>query len=172
MSTDQAGPKILAIGSDDDFLHVYENVQELLSDDTIGTGPEELSGPIEFFDSDGYRLAGEYDRQWHLLNLKRTTEQANPAAVAQRVRNVIDHMRWCLERHPEEAQLYGSVNEVLELFPSLSASTDLATCIQAFTGGAGHGDLMVAALGAGADADERPRNRKHNMAHRFGWKHN
>jgi len=169
MSAEQAGPKILAIGSRDDFLHVYADVQELLSDDTIGAGPEELSGPIEFFDGDGYRLTGVYDRQWHLLRLVRTSEPASSDAVAQRVQNVIDNMRSYIERHPEEAVLYGvTVDEVLELFPPLGAPTDLGTCIRSFTGDLGHGDVMVA---LGGDGDERPHNRKHNMAHRLGWKH-
>lgn len=169
MSTGQTRPMILAIGSRDDFLHVYKDDRELLADNDIGAGPDELSGPLEFFDSDGHRLTGVYDQQWRLLGLTRTTEPRNPDAVQQRVQNVIDHMRSSIERHPEEATLYGTtVDEVLELFPRLSAPTDLETSLRAFMGDAGQGHVMVA---AGADPDERRGNRKHNWAHRLGWKH-
>lgn len=160
---------ILAIGSRDDFLHVYTDDRELLADHDIGAGPGEVSGPLEFFDSDGHRLTGVYNQQWHLLGLARTTEPRNPDAVQQRVQNFIDHMRSAIKRHPEEATLYGTtVDEVLELFPRLSAPTDLETSLRAFMGDAGHGHVMVAARGEG---DERPNNRKHNFMHRLGWKH-
>ncbi|MGH3903398.1 MAG: hypothetical protein ACRDTE_04275 [Pseudonocardiaceae bacterium] len=169
MSAGQARPMILAIGSRDDFLHAYQDVQELLADHDIGAGPDEISGPLEFFDGDGYRLTGTYDRQWQLQDLTRTTESPNRDAVQQRVQNVIDHMRSAIERHPEEAALYGmTVDEVLELFPRLSGPTDLEAAVRAFTGDAAHGHVMVA---AGAEPDERPGNRKHNWAHRLGWKH-
>lgn len=169
MNEGQPGPMILAIGSGDDFLHAYQDVQELLADHDIGAGPDELSGPLEFFDSDGYRLTGAYDQQWQLLGLTRTMESPNPDAVQQRVQNVIDHMRSAIEHHPEEAALYGmTVDEVRELFPRLSGPTDLETAVRAFTDDANHGHVMVA---AGAHLDERPGNRKHNWAHRLGWKH-
>lgn len=169
MSAGQAGPMILAIGTRDNFLHVYKNDRELLADNDIGAGPDELSGPLEFFDSDGYRLTGVYDRQWRLLRLTRTTEPRNPDAVQRRVQNVIDHMRSYIERHSEEATLYGmTVDQALELFPPLSGTTDLETSLKDFWGDDGHGPVLVAARGEG---DERPNNRKHNWAHRLGWKH-
>jgi hypothetical protein len=81
----------------------------------------------------------------------------------------IDHIRSYVERHPEEAGLYGmTVDEVLELFPRRSVPTDLETSLRAFMGDASHRHVMVAAYG---DGDERPNNRMHNLAHRLGWKH-
>ncbi len=162
-----AEPMILAIGNRDDFVHVYKDDRELLSDDDIGAGAGEVSGPIEFFDSDGYRLTGVYDRQWHLLRLTPTTEPANSGAVAQRVRNAIEHMRSYIQRHPEEAALYGmTVAEALELIPRISASADLKTSLRAFSADADHGHVVVAARGDGDSQGDW-----HNFRHRCGWKH-
>lgn len=166
MSAGQSGPMILAIGTRDDFLHIYHNDQELIADNDIGAGPGELSGPIEFFDSDGYRLAGIYDRRWHLLRLTPTTEPPNPAAVARRVRNVVDHLRSYLSRHPEEAALYGmTVDEVLECFPRLCDSAELEDSLLALA--AHHSGRAVGA--AHLVDDDQPG--WHNAMHRMGWKH-
>lgn len=158
---------ILAIGSRDDFLHVYRDDQELLSDDDIGAGVGELSGPLEFFNSHGYRLTGVYDRRWHLLRLVPTAEPKQPGAVQQRVRNVIDHLRSYIGRHPEEAALYGmTVDEALALIPHVSESMDLETSLRVFSGTTDHSQLMVAGRGDGDSQGDW-----HNFRHRWGWQH-
>lgn len=169
MSTSQSGPMILAIGSLDDFLHVYKDDRELLADSGIGAGPSGSAGALEFFDSRGYRLAGIYDQRWNLVRLTPTAESPNPAAVQERVQNVIDHMRNAVQDNPGEASLHGmTVDEVLELFPRLDGSTDLDAALRIFLAEAEHGHVLVAAHGGG---DERPNNRRHNFLHRLGWKH-
>lgn len=168
MSAERTGPRILAIGNRDDFLHVYRNDQELISDDDIGAGMGEISGPIEFFNSHGYRLAGIYDRRWHLLRLVPTADPPQPGKVQQRVCNVVEHLRSYIRRHPDEAALYGlTVQEALDLVPRISASADLETSLSAFSGDADHGHLVMAARGDGDSQGDW-----HNFRHRCGWKHN
>lgn len=146
MSAGRTEPKIITIGARDDFLHVYHDDRDLLQDDDIGAGVGESRLPVEFFDSEGYRLAGVYDGQWHLLRLMRTTGECELKTIQRRVQNVIDHIRSYIEAHPDVVALYGmTVQEALELIPRLDEITDLAASLLAFTGDTerGHGRLAV-----------------------------
>ena len=164
MSTGQTGPMILAIGSRDDFLHVYQDDRELLSDHDIGAGVGEISGPLEFFNSDGYRLAGVYDQRWNLLRLVPTADPPKLPAVQKRVRLTIDHVRSFIEDHAEECALYGmTVQEALVELPRLSASADLREYLQTFF-------AHPASGGTGASGDvDHDRPGWHNAVVHKAW---
>lgn len=142
MSTYQAQPLILTIGSqddfrtvcqNDDFLHVYQNTKELLADNAVGPGPGQFSGPIEFFDSDGHRFAGVYDQQRNLLALTPTADPPNFPALLQWVRNAFDRVRSFIEDNPEEAAGFDTeVMEALAQLPHLSNSAELRKFLQVF----------------------------------------
>lgn len=160
----QAGPMIIAIGSRDDFLHVYQDEQELLGDHAIGAGDGERSGPIEFFDSEGHRLIGEYDRQWRLLGLTRTTESPNPALVWQRVQNSLDRVRRYIENNSQQARVLGTtVAESLKRVQDLE-SANFETCLKelAHPDGDHQGTREINVL-------HRTRDPLHNWWHGAGW---
>ncbi|MGH3925216.1 MAG: hypothetical protein ACRDTT_20540 [Pseudonocardiaceae bacterium] len=173
MSADQAQPLILAIGSKDDFLHVYRNDKELLADNTIGAGPGELSGPIEFFDTDGHRLTGVYDRQWRLLQLTPTTSRPNLPALLRRVGKAINHLRSFIEDHPEESAEFGTeVANALQQLPRLRTSADLRRYLQTFVAHPAGAETGVSALSdSGPDIIKHAQAGFHNLAHRAGWNH-
>lgn len=167
MTTSQTKAMIIAIGTRDDFLHVYADDQDLLSDHDIGAGEGELTGPIEFFDSDGHRLTGVYDQRWHLLRLVPTTEPPDRENLERRVRNFVDHMRAQIDQHPEEAALYGMTREnALGLFREVTTAADFDAFLADFSGGVEHRQAVVV---GGQDGDSR--GKAHNFAHRWGWKH-
>lgn len=168
MSAAQIRPMILAIGSQNTFLHVYNDERELLADDDIGAGVGESRFPIEFFDSDGYRLAGVYDGHWHLVRLMPTAEEAHPDAVLRRVWQVTEHLRAFIKAHPEEVELFGmTVQEALEFFPAPEESQDLKTALLVFSSGEAH--RSHAALSGLGEHDAG--SMRHNAAHIFGNPH-
>jgi hypothetical protein len=125
---------ILAIGSQNTFLHIYDDERKLLADDDIGAGVGESRFPLEFFDSDGYRLAGVYDGRWNLLRLLPTADQPCPGSVLRRVRQVTEHLRRFIKSAPAEVMLFGlTEEEALELFPLPVESLDLKTVLLSFT---------------------------------------
>jgi len=125
---------IVAIGSQNTFLHVYKDEHELLQDDDIGAGAGESRFPLEFFDSDGHRLAGVYDGRWHMLRLMRTADPHRPEVLQRRVQQVVEHLRTSIKAHPEDVKLFGmTVQEVLDFFPLPDESQDLRTSLLAFS---------------------------------------
>ncbi|MGH3941673.1 MAG: hypothetical protein ACRDTG_24195 [Pseudonocardiaceae bacterium] len=175
MSVVRTQPIILAIGVRNDFLHVYQDEKELLTDDTIGAGQAELSGPIEFFDGDGHRLTGVYDRKWNLLELVPTTSPPDLPTLLRRVRKAFEHLRSFIETHPQE--LSGNNIELraaLLQLRGVSTSAELREFLQNF----------IAHPSAKKDeAVEKPVDRPvgiaivddqpglHNAWHRAGWNH-
>jgi hypothetical protein len=131
MSAEQSEPMILAIAVYDDFLHVYDNEGDLLADDTLCARAGEKFGALEFFDSEGYRLAGKYDGQWRLLRLTRTADSSNSPLVLQRVQSAVDHLRWYIKSHPDEFESDDmTVDDALKLCPDLGGSSDLVTSLR------------------------------------------
>jgi len=131
MSTEQSEPMILTIGVGDDFLHVYHNERDLLADDKICANAVKNFGALEFFDSEGFRLAGEYDEQWRLLRLTRTADSPNPNPIQQRVLKSLDQLRWYVKSHPEEFESdQMTVDQALALCPDLGRPTDLAASMR------------------------------------------
>lgn len=133
MSTGQAQPLILVIGSRNDFLHAYHNEKELLADDSIGTEPGVFSGALEFFDSNGHRLAGVYDQQWQLLELTPSVGKANLPALLKRVQDTINHLvQSFLKDNPEESAEFGAAKEALAQVTSSGTSAELRKFLENF----------------------------------------
>ncbi len=155
---------ILAIGAQDDFLHVYHDAQELLGDHKIGAGEEERCGPLEFFDSAGYRLAGTYSPTWQLQGLTRTADSADPTQLRQRVQSCIDHLRSYIKNHPEKVESYEmTVDEALARCPDLNGSSDFENCLRALAHSGSHhkeGELGT---------EHRTDDYWHNLVHGSGW---
>ncbi|MGH3912130.1 MAG: hypothetical protein ACRDTC_01760 [Pseudonocardiaceae bacterium] len=130
MSMIQAQQMILAIGSRGDFLRTYQDDKELIAN----VGPGELSGPIEFFNSDGHRLAGVYDDKWHLLALTPTSGQPDFPALLQQVRHIVDHVLQSFTKdNPEESKEFeAEIKEILLQLPRLRTSADLREFLQNF----------------------------------------
>lgn len=168
MSAGQAGPMILAIGSQNTFLHVYDDESELLADDDIGAGVGESRFPLEFFDGEGQRLAGVYDGQWRLLRLMPTADEADPDALQRRVQQVTEHLRASIEAHPEDVALFGmTVQKALEFFPPPDESEDLKTSLLAFSSAGAHSSHAAPAGLVENDSGSM----RHNAAHIFGNPH-
>lgn len=166
MSACQTPPMILVIGSQNTFLHVYKDDRELLSDDNIGAGEGERRFPLEFFDSDGLRLAGEYDSQWRLLRLVPTADPPHLDAVKRRAQKVVDHMRSYAKNHADKAALFGmTVDELLELLPRLDEHSDFKTSLLAFMGG---GDGVGSEAAAHNVHHDWTRSPSHNWSHIAG----
>jgi hypothetical protein len=165
MSTTQAGSEILAIANDNTFAHAYASVADLLQDDDIGAGPGERSGPLEFFDSTGHRLAPVFDTGWRLRDLTPTADRADAPAVQQRLAECVAHLGTFLARHPEEAAAHGlGVDEAIALLPRVDAAPDLAASLAAFSAVRDDGVLPPAVA-----ADSQ--GWFHNLRHRTGWTH-
>lgn len=138
---------ILAIGNRDDFLHVYQNDKELIADKAVGPGPKQFSGPVEFFDSDGRRFAGEHDQQGNLLALNPTADPPDLPALLQRVRNTFDRGRSFMEDHPDDFTEFGpEVKGTLARLPHLSTSAELREFLQIFTSRPPSGNARLASI--------------------------
>jgi hypothetical protein len=133
MNAAPSGPMILAIGAQDNFLHVYHDAQELLQDRKVGAAGQR-SGPLEFFDSAGYRLVGQYSQEWKLRGLTRTEEPPNRELIRQRVQNCIDHLRGYLKSHAEEIESPEmTVDEALARCPDLGGPSNVEAFLQTLT---------------------------------------
>src|SRR5256714_4928136 len=89
-----------AIAGDDSWAHPFPDVSHLL--DHGNAAPTQ--GPprgIEFFDTDGYRLAPVFDATWRLDGLARTTDPPGARAVRLRLRAVVAHGRYAIATHPD-----------------------------------------------------------------------
>lgn len=130
MSAEQSEPMILVIGIHDDFSHVYDNEKDLLADGEFCAEAGGRFGALEFFDSEGYRLAGTYDGQWHLLGMTRTAE-CDDKMVLQRIQDSLKQLRRYIESHSEEFDT--NVDEALGRVPDLNGSSDLAMSMRTLT---------------------------------------
>ncbi|HEY0486064.1 MAG TPA: hypothetical protein VGD72_07435 [Mycobacteriales bacterium] len=128
-----AGPLILAIGSQDTFLHVYRDQQDLMSDQDIGAGVGEHPFPLEFFDTDGHRLTGVYDGRWHLLRLAPTADPPDPSKVRRRVLGVLAYLRTFVDTRPDVLALYGLTREDAHaMLGPVESAPDLVTAVRWF----------------------------------------
>ncbi|MGH4024485.1 MAG: hypothetical protein ACRDRV_07850 [Pseudonocardiaceae bacterium] len=138
MSAGQSGPMILIIGVRDDFSHVYGNEQELLADGGFCAEAGGRFGALEFFDSEGYRLAGTYDENWRLLGLTRTAE-CDDERVLQRVQDSLKQLRCYIESHSQEfTSLSMTMEDALLSLPDLDGMSDLAMCMTTLKNCFGH----------------------------------
>jgi hypothetical protein len=150
---------ILAIGAQDNFLHVYHDVQELLQDHQIGAD-QAKSGPLEFFDSAGYRLAGRYSSEWRLHDLTPTEETPDQDLVRRRVQNCINYLRSYIKSHPEELTSYQMTeDEALARCPDLGGPSHLQAFLETLTHRR-RDEISVA---------HRTNDFWHNLWHGSGW---
>lgn len=172
MSAPEAEPMILAIGRRDDFLHVYPDQQALLRDDTIGAGPGERSGPLEFFDSHGHRLTGEFDQKWCLLRLVTTAEPPNPDLVRQRISNAVEHLRSYLANNPELVESSGlTVQDAVAQIPAVDSGTGCEISLAELF--SAHLDFEHESINISPAQDElaHPGSPVHNWRHAAGFHH-
>ncbi|MGQ0775997.1 MAG: hypothetical protein ACT4NY_16510 [Pseudonocardiales bacterium] len=91
---------ILAIGSQNEFLHVYQNDGDLVAANIIGPGPGQFSLPVEFFDGEGNQFTGAYDGQGNLVALTATADPPDLTAFLQRLQNILDVVWSYVENNP------------------------------------------------------------------------
>ena len=140
MSAGHSGPMILVIGVRDDFSHVYGNERDLLADGEFCAEAAERFGALEFFDSEGYRLAGTYDKNWRLLGLTRCSE-CDDKRILQRVQNSLKQLRCYIESHSEEfTELSMTIEDALLCLPDLDGLSNLAMCMSTLKDRFGHRD--------------------------------
>jgi hypothetical protein len=155
-----SGPWVLAVGAQNDFAHIYPNQAALLADHDNGAGVGERPIALEFFDGDGRRLAGVYDRAWQLLRLVPTADPPNRELVHQRVQRVLEYMRSFIQARPDVISLYGlTQDEALAAFASSRTVRDDPQSVF----GAGGSEDDVFAVGALGDDDDR--GIWHNLTH-------
>ncbi|MGC4806015.1 hypothetical protein [Micromonospora sp. DT233] len=115
--------RILLIAANDTFCHVYTNPAELL---TVGPDGEKLGGGVEFFDVTGHRLHPVFTADWRLEGLQTGTDPADPAAVRQRLKAVVNHLAQYVTAHPEVLTRFRiSLDQALAQLPDLDGP-DLA----------------------------------------------
>lgn len=153
---------ILVIGSRDDFVHVYRNINELIADRAIGPGPAQFSGPVEFFDGDGRRFAGEHDQQGNLLALNPTADSIDLPTILPRVRNTFGRVRSYVDAHPAEFE--APVKATLAQLPSLSTWEEVRSFLRNFVPAP---DNLLRAGPGNID----PQSGWHNALHRAGVGH-
>jgi hypothetical protein len=157
-----AAPFVLAIGAENNFVHVYKDEAALLRDGDIGAGVGESRFPLEFFDSDGQRLAGVYDGEWRLTRLVPTDDDPRPRRLAERVAGVLAYLRTYVEEHPDVMRLYGlTQEEALALFAGPSRGQDLRSLLAPLL----VVDLEDDHFPVGALGDDDDRGIMHNIFH-------
>jgi hypothetical protein len=159
---DGSAPFVLAIGGENNFVHVYKDEAALLRDGDIGAGVGESRFPLEFFDSDGRRLAGVYDGSWQLARLVPTEDDPQPRRLAERVAGVLLYMRTYIEEHPEVMRLYGlTQQEALALFAAPKPGQDLRVSLAPMLAV----DLEDDHVPVGVLGDDDDRGIMHNIFH-------
>ncbi len=130
---------IVAIGSQDNFAHVYPSEQAMLAEDDIGGGVGESRFPLEFFDGEGRRLVGVYDRHWRLTRLLPTTQRGDDTQLLRRLRRVVENKKEMFRRRPDVVALYGlTPDEAIELLEESSGRLDtISSALEAFAAAPG-----------------------------------
>jgi hypothetical protein len=161
----QSSIAVVAVASDDTWVHVYASVDELLEDRDIGTGHEEKSGALVFYDGRGRRLAPEFTPQWTLKDLVPLDGSERPDELYERLERAAEHLRQFIENNPRDvAQLGMEPAKAIDLirWPDRSnLAGSLADLAQETEDG--HAE------GAGGVLRHR-RSSLHNLKHRAGWK--
>lgn len=102
--------RVVVLGVDDMFVHVYPDAAHMLTANDIGFGPGAEPFPLELFTEDGRRLAGVYDDTWRVSALV-PCGPADPDGLRQRLVNAIGNLRRSFEDSPERLALYGLAPE-------------------------------------------------------------
>lgn len=157
---------VVAVASDDTWVHVYASLDELLEDRDIGTGPEEKSGALVFYDGRGRRLAPAFTPQWTLKDLVPLDGSERPDELYERLQRAAEHLRQFIENNPQDVALFGmEPAEAIELIRWPDRS-DLARSLADLAQEAQDGEVV----GTGRNSSH-PGSSLHNLKHRAGWKH-
>ncbi len=126
--------RIVAIGSQDNFAHVYPSERAMLAENDIGGGVGESRFPLEFFDGEGRRLVGVYDGHWRLTRLLPTEQEGDTEALLRRLRRVVENKKETFRRRPDIVALYGlTPEEAIELLAESSGPLDtIVSALDAF----------------------------------------
>jgi hypothetical protein len=93
MESGQLQPPLIVVAhsSSGTRVHIYPDVPALLA-----AGPFTLGGvksQLEFFDSQGYRLAPVFDKQWQLGDLQVTADSPDPTQVLKQLRAAVSDVK-------------------------------------------------------------------------------
>lgn len=146
--TDQ---RILLIAADNAFAHLYPNLGALLAEATEG---DEFGGAIEFFHTDGRRLAPYFGHEWRLADLHPSAEPADPEELRRRLDAVFEHLERYLKDHPEFADRFRTTIE--KLLAEVPAPG---------------GTLQAAVDAVPWHMHGNTGNPMHNLLHSAGWAH-
>lgn len=145
--------RFFLIANNNARLHVYPNLQSMLTATHLGAGWSEAG---EFFDIRGVRLAPVFGADWRLTGLQDTTDLPNEYLVRSRLIAVLQSLRDSIDMLLAEGNLPAPVKpeEVLAMLPDLTGRA-LAEC---------HALLRPTFGDAGGPGFE--------AAHDGGWLHN
>lgn len=152
---------ILAIGSQNDFLHVYQNENDLVAAKVIGPGERQFTGPVEFFDSEGNQFTGVNDGQGNLMALNPTADPLDLPALLQRLRNPFDRVRSYIEDNSEDFDL--QVRDAAARLLQASTSAELNGFLRFFVADSPNENVI--------GFEQNPGNQGHNAFHSVGIGH-
>jgi hypothetical protein len=114
-------PQVIIVGQHglQTRVHVYQDVPSVFAGQAIGGG-----GTVEFFDTEGFRLAPVVDDQWRLTDLRVVDKDPDPGLVLARLRRAV-------------ADIEDFVHEVSQALPKLDTD-DLAEAAARCTPVFGH----------------------------------
>jgi hypothetical protein len=143
---------ILAISSDDSFVHTYAGVRALLDDDIGNTPRHQCPRALEFFDGSGRRFVPVFSNRWRLRDLQPSRGAADPAALRQRLDSWVGHLADDLrKRRDPDTQRAADLRHRL-------AGPSLAEALA----------LIDTEINTPATADPHPGNWLHNACHAAG----
>lgn len=112
----EATQRVVVLGVDDTFVHVYPDASVMLKQNDIGYGPEAKPFPVELFLENGQRLAGVYDETWRVSQLVPCGKDDRDA-LRDRLVHAIAKLGRSLSESADRLALFGlSPEDVVEVF--------------------------------------------------------
>ncbi|WP_329108797.1 hypothetical protein OG792_09175 [Micromonospora sp. NBC_01699] len=102
--------RILLIAADNTFAHLYGDIAAVLAEPEQG---DRFGGAVEFFHTDGQRLAPFFGTDWRMADLQPSAEPADPDELCRRLEAVFDHLERYLKDHPELTDRFRTTAEKL-----------------------------------------------------------
>ncbi|MGW4461927.1 hypothetical protein [Micromonospora sp. NPDC004704] len=116
--TDQ---QILLLAADNTFAHLYADLAAVLAEPEQG---DRFGGAVEFFHTDGRRLAPYFGVDWRLADLQPSAEPADPDELQRRLQAVFEHVERYLKDHPEFTDRFRiSVEQLVDEMPAPTGGT-------------------------------------------------
>ncbi|MEV4628100.1 hypothetical protein AB0J90_17635 [Micromonospora sp. NPDC049523] len=144
--------RILLLAADNTFAHLYGDLGAVLAEPELG---DRFGGAVEFFHTDGQRLAPYFGPDWRMADLQPSAEPADPDELQRRLQAVFEHLERYLKDHPELTDRYRTtVEQLVDEMPAPSGGT-LQDAIDALPWHM-HGNTG---------------NFLHNAMHAAGWAH-